>query len=111
VAHNHIGIGNDEFVQQLRAAGAALTCLPTHMTCNNPSCSNVAGPSELQLVTGSSSQCGGCRTARYCSRTCQLEHWKRHKPACKALAATTEAHGAAAAAACPAAPPDQSLSS
>lgn len=65
VVHNEIGIENKELVKQFCAAGAALISLPTHMMCNNPACSNVSGPSELQLVTGSSSACGGCRTARY----------------------------------------------
>ena len=28
-------------------------------------------------------QCGKCKTAKYCSRTCQREHWKRsHKRDC-----------------------------
>jgi hypothetical protein len=55
--------------------------------CNNPTCSNISGPSEAGLVKGSSSTCGGCRTARYCCRDCQTQHWKLHKSVCKALAA------------------------
>jgi hypothetical protein len=38
-------------------------------------------------VGGRSCICAGCRTARYCSRDCQRQHWKQHKPGCKALAA------------------------
>jgi hypothetical protein len=55
--------------------------------CNNPTCSNISGPSEAGLVKGSSSTCGGCWTARYCCRDCQTQHWKLHKSVCKALAA------------------------
>ncbi len=27
--------------------------------------------------------CGNCKTVAYCSRECQLSHWKVHKPLCK----------------------------
>jgi hypothetical protein len=76
-----------QLVEQLRAFGAALSTLAISSACNNPACSNVSGPSEAGLVKGSSSTCGGCRTARYCCRACQTQHWKLHKPVCKALAA------------------------
>jgi hypothetical protein len=89
-------VGAEQLLEQLRAAGAALTCLPTHVMCNNPGCRNVSGHSELQLVTGPSSQCGGCRTAHYCSRACQQEHWKHHKTVCRALAAAEGPTAAAA---------------
>lgn len=82
-----------QLMQHLRAAGSALASLPTHMMCNNPACSNVTGHSELQLVTGPSNQCGGCRTARYCCKACQWEHWAQHKPFCRARAAAmAESH-------------------
>ncbi|KAL8577205.1 hypothetical protein ACOMHN_061332 [Nucella lapillus] len=28
-------------------------------------------------------QCSGCKTARYCSRPCQKQHWARHKTVCR----------------------------
>jgi len=33
------------------------------------------------------SNCGGCKSARYCDEVCAKNHWKAHKPDCKALAA------------------------
>ncbi|CAA7260743.1 unnamed protein product [Cyclocybe aegerita] len=27
-------------------------------------------------------RCGGCRSVYYCSKECQLSHWKKHKPGC-----------------------------
>ena len=27
-------------------------------------------------------RCGGCKTVAYCSTTCQVEDWHRHKPVC-----------------------------
>jgi hypothetical protein len=55
--------------------------------CNNPNCVNLSGPREVQLVSGRSCVCAGCRVARYCGRACQREVWKLHKPVCKSLAA------------------------
>lgn len=75
------------FVLRLEDAAARLADLPFSWGCNNPSCCNTSGPSELQLVKGKAHLCSGCRTARYCSRECQTAHWKRHRPACNALAA------------------------
>ena len=28
-------------------------------------------------------KCGQCRAVRYCSKKCQVEHWKTHKTKCK----------------------------
>jgi len=77
-------------VQQLQVTGSALAGLAVPTMCCNPSCSNITGPLDLQLVSGRSCLCGGCRTARYCSRACQKAAWKLHKPACSALAAAAE---------------------
>jgi hypothetical protein len=72
--------------QQLQATGAAFTSVPSIQMCNNPGCTCVDGSSEQGLVARRSSLCAGCRTARYCGRSCLAAHWKRHKPVCKAIA-------------------------
>jgi hypothetical protein len=74
-----------------RSLGVSLTSLAFPYACNNPTCSNLAGPQELQLVNGRSCVCGGCRVAHYCSRTCQWQHWKAHKPVWQAIAAAQAA--------------------
>jgi hypothetical protein len=84
------------YVQQLSALGEALCSFAHKQSCNNPTCSNVSGPSELQLVKGRSNTCSGCRTARYCSPECMRQHWKQHRPICKDLARTAAAVAAAA---------------
>jgi uncharacterized membrane protein YgcG len=104
---------HSELVGQMQALGQGLCVIASPAICNNPRCSNVAGPSETQLVSGRSALCGGCRVAHYCSRDCQRQHWKQHKPACQALAAAAAAatgagaaagQGAEAGAACAGAP-------
>jgi hypothetical protein len=73
--------------QQLQEAGSTLCSFAVPSFCNNPSCSNVSGLSEVGLVSGRSCICGGCRATRYCGRTCQRAMWKQHKAICAALAA------------------------
>jgi hypothetical protein len=80
-----------EAVQQLQAAGSALCSFATPCLCNNPSCSNLSGLTEVGLVSGRNCVCGGCRAARYCGRACQRAVWKQHKPVCAALAAAAAA--------------------
>jgi len=75
-------------IPQLTAVGHALADLPHRSVCNNPDCCNLSGPSEQQLVSAKGLHtCSGCRAARYCCHACSVQHWKYHKPMCKALAA------------------------
>ena len=92
------------YVQQLSLLGEALCSVAHKQSCNNPTCSNLGGPSELQLVKGRSSTCSGCRTARYCSPECMRRHWKQHRPVCKAMARTAAVATAAQAAVAAAGP-------
>jgi hypothetical protein len=51
--------------QRMQQVGTALcNQLPVSWCCNNPECTNLGGASELQLVGGKGSVCGGCRVAR-----------------------------------------------
>jgi hypothetical protein len=56
---------------------------PLPVVCNNPSCESLAGVSEAAAACKA---CAICR-CRYCSVACQRADWKRHKPACKRMAA------------------------
>jgi hypothetical protein len=86
------------YAQQLAALGEALCAVTHKQSCNNPSCGNISGPSELQLVKGRSNTCSRCRTARYCSPECMRQHWKQHRPVCKALGRPAAAAATAASA-------------
>ena len=35
-------------------------------------------------------QCSGCRCVMYCSRECQLGHWRKHKKACRKVSAAAQ---------------------
>jgi hypothetical protein len=85
-------------LQQMRQTDLALCCMAVPYLCNNPGCTNNSGPTELSLVSGRSCVCGGCLVAHYCCRACQTQHWKQHKPVCKALAAAAAAGAAGSAA-------------
>jgi hypothetical protein len=68
------------------AAGLCRTlaaAAPITVVCNNPSCEILAGVSE---AAASCKACAGC-SCRYCSVACQRADWKRHKQACRQLAA------------------------
>jgi hypothetical protein len=81
-------------VQQLQATGRMLCNIAVPHFCNNPACGSISGRTEVQLVSGRSCVCAGCRTARYCGRACQRAAWKQHKPVCEALAAAAAATAA-----------------
>jgi hypothetical protein len=74
--------------QQLSSFGTALcAAVPVRCCCNNPGCSELGEASELELVSGKSSRCSGCKLARYHSAECLKAHWKQHKLVCRAIAA------------------------
>jgi len=47
--------------------------------CANCGASDDSSPDGVKLKP-----CSVCKTARYCGRVCQVEHWKAHKPHCTA---------------------------
>jgi hypothetical protein len=72
--------------QQLqRFAVGVCALLPVRLCCNSPLCHNMGKVSELQLAGGKGTICSACKAASYCSRDCQLAHWKQHKKVCKQL--------------------------
>jgi hypothetical protein len=84
-----------QLLQQLQSVGVALTSFAHPSACNNPLCSNPAGPLEAVLVLSKTSRCSACRAARYCGKACQVAHWKQHKHVCERLAAAAAAAAAA----------------
>jgi hypothetical protein len=70
-------------VEAVGLCRALADAAPITVVCNNPSCENLAGVSE---AAASCKACPGCR-CRYCSAACYRADWRRHKHACKQLAA------------------------
>jgi hypothetical protein len=56
---------------------------PLPVVCTNPGCESLAGLSEAAAACKACSRC----MCRYCSVAFQRADWKRHKPACKRMAA------------------------
>ena len=54
-----------------------------------PCCSLCHGCGNFECLN-SMSNCSGCGSAMYCSRTCQKRAWPVHKPFCKATQAVTQ---------------------
>jgi hypothetical protein len=70
----------DDVLQLIREL---VDAVPLPVVCNNPSCESLAGVSEAAAACKACSEC----RCRYCSVDCQKADWKRHKPACKRMAA------------------------
>jgi hypothetical protein len=78
-----------ELLQQLQQFGEAVCHqLPISLWCCNPHCTNLQKQSEAELVGGKGCVCSGCRTARFCSRQCLEQCWKKqlHRGVCKRIA-------------------------
>ena len=73
----------EELLQDLLLLGQLfMEEVPSPLGCNNPGCGDLRGLSEL---TASCKTCTGCGVVKYCSRGCQVGHWKAHKAMCKRL--------------------------
>ena len=56
--------------------------VPLPVGCSNMACVNLEGMSETRAA---GKWCSGCKVVRYCSRECQVAHWRSHKGLCKRL--------------------------
>jgi hypothetical protein len=63
--------------------------------CSNPSCINLEGTSELELLMGGAAgkgggYCAGCNQVCYCSEACQRHCWEQHREGCTRIQRKTE---------------------
>jgi hypothetical protein len=72
-----------QYVEAIDLCRTLAAVAPVTAVCNNPSCDNLGGVSEAAAACKA---CAGCK-CRYCSVTCQRADWKRHKSACRRMAA------------------------
>jgi hypothetical protein len=75
------------YTYALEFCRTVVAAVPLPVVCNNPSCENMGGVSE---AAAAGKLCVGCR-CRYCSAACQAADWKRHRRACKRMAAAGQA--------------------
>ena len=62
--------------------------VPLPIGCNNPWCISLKGESEAAAVK----LCSQCKVVGYCSRACQVAHWKAHKGVCANLQQLWQEH-------------------
>ena len=76
-------------VEVVKLSDLMLAEVPCTMGCSNPLCTNLSGVSEMEVKAGSRKTvlkaCTACNVVWYCSRECQVAHWKVHQPLCKRL--------------------------
>ena len=79
----------DLLVEVVKLSELMLAEVPCTMGCSNPLCTNLSGVSEMEVKAGSRKTvlkaCTACNVVWYCSRECQVAHWKVHEPLCKRL--------------------------
>jgi hypothetical protein len=75
-----------KYTAAIELCRALVTAAPITVICNNPSCENLSGVSEAAAACKA---CAGCG-CRYCCVACHRTDWKRHKQACRLLAAAGE---------------------
>ena len=79
----------DLLVEVVKLSELMLAEVPCTMGCSNPLCTNLSGVSEMEVKAGSRKTvlkaCTACNVVWYCSRECQVAHWKVHQPLCKRL--------------------------
>jgi hypothetical protein len=74
---------SQQYAEAIGLCRALAAAAPLPVVCSNPSCENTERVSE---AAAASKACAGCR-CRYCSVACQRADWKRHKHACRRMAA------------------------
>jgi hypothetical protein len=84
----------------LVSADKLIAAQPSPLMCNYHSCTSLAQGSELRLVGGRGTVCGGCRVARHCCADHQAFHWPEHQLVCRRLSSSgsgaTQRHAAVA---------------
>lgn len=69
-------IANGEVEQKTNGTDTATSSRSSHSSSSKGKCTNCGQSSEHMK------KCAGCGKTRYCSRNCQKQHWKQHKPHC-----------------------------
>lgn len=64
------------------SSNAAIETLTTSNSCHYSGCLNL---SSIDNDNAKLMDCASCRSARYCSRDCQVNDWVNHKTLCKEI--------------------------
>jgi hypothetical protein len=87
VPAEHAARNSQLYTTTLELCRAVVAAAPLPLGCSNPGCENMTGVSEASAAR---KVCAGCR-CRYCSAACQVADRRKHKHACRRMAAAGQA--------------------
>jgi hypothetical protein len=87
VPAEHAARNSQLYTTSLELCRAVVAAAPLPQGCSNPRCENMAGLSEASAAR---KVCAGCR-CRYCSAACQVADRRKHRHACRRMAAAGQA--------------------
>jgi hypothetical protein len=87
VPAEHAARDSQLYTTSLELCRAVVAAAPLPLGCSNPGCENMAGVSEASAAR---KVCAGCH-CRYCSAACRVADRRKHRHACRRMAAAGQA--------------------
>ena len=81
----HVSAGEQRVLRSARNRAVNLLAATQSESGDTPASTPMARCANCGEASGPSMLCGRCRAVSYCSRACQVAHYKQHKGACRAV--------------------------